>query len=95
MISFENGKTVLRGKYHEVAKYDIDLQKLFVNAMEGRTQRPFNEVMAVALKKCGVVDSKAYYAYLDQAVEQGIVRKEVHPETGVTWVELIDNSLPF
>ena len=51
--------------------------------------------MAVALKKCGVVDAKAYYAYLDMAIEQGIIRKEAHPETGVTWVELIDNSLPF
>ncbi len=72
-----------------------DLQKLFTNAMEGRTQRPFNEVMAIALKKCGVIDAKAYYQYLDQAIEQQIVHKEVHPETGVTWVVLTDNELPF
>lgn len=74
---------------------DVDLLRLFTNAMEGRTQRPFSELMAVALKKCGVIDAKAYYAYLDQAVEQEIIRKEVHPETGITWVELLDNSLPF
>lgn len=74
---------------------DVDLLRLFTTAMEGRTQRPFNELMAVALKKCGVIDAKAYYAYLDQAIEQEIVRKEVHPDTGVTWVELLDNSLPF
>jgi hypothetical protein len=27
--------------------------------------------------------------------EKGIVRKEDHPETHVTWVEFIDNPLPF
>ena len=74
---------------------DVDLLRLFTTAMEGRQQRPFNEVMAVALKKCGVIDAKAYYAYIDMAIEQGIVRKTAHPDTGVTWVELIDNSLPF
>ena len=72
-----------------------DLCELFSKAMEGRTQRPFGEVMAIALKKCGVLDATTYYAYLAQAEEQGIIRKEVHPETGVTWVELNDNPLPF
>ena len=71
------------------------LRKIFTNAMEGRSQRPFNEVMAVALKKCGVIDAKTYYKYIDQAISLGIVCKEVHPETGATWVELSENSLPF
>ena len=74
---------------------EVDLLRLFTTAMEGRTQRRFNELMAVALKKCGVIDSKAYYAYFKQAEEQHIIRKQVHPETRDTWVELIDNSLPF
>lgn len=74
---------------------EIDLPHLFTTAMEGRTQRPFSEVMAVALKKCGVIDAKAYYAYFGLAEEQGIIRKQVHPVTGVTWVELLDNSIPF
>lgn len=74
---------------------DMDLRKLFTTAMEGRNQRPFGEVMAIALKKCGVIDSKAYYRYLDQAVEQNIVHREVHPETGATWIVLDDNTLPF
>ena len=74
---------------------DVDLLRLFTNAMEGRNQRPFGEVMAVALKKCGVLDAKTYYAYFAMAEEQGIIHKEVHPDTGATWVELIDNSLPF
>ena len=72
-----------------------DLRKLFTDAMEGRRQRAFNELMAIALKRCGVVDAKAYYAYVSEAEEQGIIRKVVHPETGRTWVELIDNALPF
>ena len=36
-----------------------------------------------------------YYAYLQQAEEQGIIRKQVNAETGVTWIELIDNEIPF
>ena len=72
-----------------------DLRKLFITAMEGRRQRPYSEVMAVALKKCGVVDAKTYYAYFDAAEQQGIVRKEAHQESGMTWVEMIDNALPF
>ena len=79
----------------EISECDIDLRELFTKAMEGRNQRPFGEVMAVALKKCGVLDAATYYAYFAKAESQEIIRKEVHPETGVTWVELIDNSLPF
>ena len=51
--------------------------------------------MAVALKKCGVPDAQTYYAYIAMAEEKGIVCKTDHPETHVTWVELIDNPLPF
>lgn len=72
-----------------------NLQKLFTNAMEGRTQRPFNEVMAIALKKCGIPDAKTYYAVYREAEEQGIIRSMRHPDTEATWVELKDNALPF
>lgn len=74
---------------------ETDLHKLFNNAMEGRSSRPFNEVMAIALKKCGVIDAKAYYMYLDQAAAQHILHQEVHPETGATWIVLDDGVLPF
>ena len=74
---------------------EMDLHKLFNNAMEGRSSRPFNEVMAIALKKCGVIDAKAYYKYLDQAAAQHILHKEVYPETGATWIVLDDGALPF
>jgi hypothetical protein len=70
--------------------------KLFNEAMEGRTQRKFSELMAVALKKCGVADAQAYYALVKEAEEQGIIRKAIHPDTKETWVELNDDSvLPF
>ena len=73
----------------------VNLADLFSKAFEGRTERPFKEVMAIALKKCGVIDSNAYYAYFAKAEQQGILHKEVHPETGETWVVFDDGALPF
>jgi hypothetical protein len=73
-----------------------DLRRLFSEAMEGRTQRPFSELMAVALKRCGVPDAQAYYACVREAERQGIIRKAEHPETRQAWVELCeDGMLPF
>ena len=63
--------------------------------MEGRTRRPFTEVMGIAMKKCGIVNPKTYYTYINLAEEQGIVRKVVHPDTHTTWLELIENEVPF
>ena len=51
--------------------------------------------MAIALKKCGVIDSTAYYAYFAKAEELGVLHKEVHQETGETWVVLDAGALPF
>lgn len=82
-------------------KADIDLdsqelQALFNKAMEGRTQRPFNEVMAVALKKCGVADAPTYYKYLKEALSQGIINKMDRPGTNEAWIELTEEGmLPF
>ena len=73
----------------------VNLADLFSKAFEGRTERPFKEVMAIALKKCGVIDSNAYYAYFAKAHQQRILHKEVHPETGETWVVFDDGALPF
>ena len=72
-----------------------NLLKLFTNAMEGKMQRPFGEVMAVALKKYGVINAQAFYHYVDQAEELEIIHKETHPETGKTWIVLDDGSLPL
>ena len=79
-----------------VAKADSEaLKKLFKEAMEGRNQRPYNELMAVALKKCGVADAKTYYANVETAVSLGIIRLVQHPENSTNWVELCGNELPF
>ena len=88
-----------QGRFTSKKEIRIDesanLSDLFKKAFEGRPQRPFKEVMAIALKKCGVIDSSAYYAYFAKAEQQGILHKEVHPETGETWVVLDDGTLPF
>jgi len=76
-------------------RWTSDVRALFTKAMEGKTQRKFGELMAVALKKCDVADRNAYYAYLKKAIEKGIIRKLEHPETGETWIELMDGELPF
>ena len=89
-----HGRFMSKQSLEDVAP-EIDLRKLFTTALEGHTQRPFNEVMAIALKKCGIIDAKAYYYYLDQAIAHGIIRKEVQDETGRTWIVLVDNQLPF
>ena len=73
----------------------IDLLKLFTTAMEGHHQRLYGVVMAVAMKKCGLPDKKTYYACFNEAVKQEIIRTERHPDTNETWVELVDNELPF
>lgn len=81
------------------AESDLDseeLKELFNKAMEGRTQRPFNEVMAVALKKCNVPDAPTYYRYLKEALELGIINKENRSGTNEPWIELTDEGmLPF
>ena len=51
--------------------------------------------MAVALKKGGVKDAQVYYQYFKTAEEMGIVRKTVNTTTQKTWVEMVDEQLPF
>lgn len=65
----------------------IDIRKLFTTAMEGKKQRPYSELMAVALKKCGVIDAKSYYKYFKMAEDEGLIHKVLNTETNVTWVE--------
>ena len=89
----------INGRFVSTKEVQIDesvnLADLFSKAFEGRTERPFREVMAIALKKCGIIDASAYYAYFAKAEQQGIIHKEVHPETGETWVVFDDGALPF
>ena len=84
------------GRWVSVVPKSENLQKLFSDAMEGRTQRPFREVMACALRKCEVEDAKSYYQLVASAEEQGIIRKMQHPDTGETWIVLTEEgALPF
>jgi len=79
----------------EVPVNEADLRKLFTNAMEGHNKRPFREVMAIALKKCGVADAQTYYRLLEQAGALGIISMAYHPETQEKWIVYDDGSLPF
>ena len=90
----DNGRWVST-KSDEGKLSETEIRDLFTTAMEGRTQRPYRELMAVAMKKCVVADAQSYYAYFNQAVALGIIRKMEHPENGEAWVEQVDNSLPF
>ena len=75
---------------------DVDLQHFFNDALEGRSQRKFSEVMAVALKKCGVKDAQAFYALIKEAEEKGIIHKMEHPDSKDTWIVIDDKAaLPF
>ena len=74
---------------------EAELRKLFTNAMEGHNKRPFREVMAIALKKCGVADAHTYYRLLEQAGAMGIISMAFHPETQEKWIVYDDGSLPF
>lgn len=84
-----------QGRFMGAGAGTDNLRQLFAKAFEGRTQRPFGELMAVALRKCGVVDARAYYAAFREAEQVGIVRKGVQPGTDVTYVELCGGHLPF
>ena len=84
------------GRWVSAKTKSESLVKLFNEAMEGHTERKFAEVMAVALKKCGVADAPTYYDLLKEAEEQGIIRKSIHPDTKETWLILSEDSvLPF
>lgn len=73
-----------------------DLVKFFNDALEGRSQRKFGEVMAVALKKCGLGEAKAFYELVKEAEAQGVIHKMEHPDTKETWIVLDDKAaLPF
>ena len=84
------------GRWVSVKTKSEALVKLFNEAMEGHTQRRYTEVMAIALKKCGIADAQTYYDLVKEAQEQGIIRKATHPDTKESWLVLNDESvLPF
>lgn len=72
-----------------------NLRRLFTDALEGRSQRPFGEVMGVAMKLSHIEDKYYYYARFEEAVNRGLIRKETSPGTGTQYVVLCDEKLPF
>ena len=89
------------GRWISAEQQKERLVKLFTEAMEGRKQRKFAEVMGVAMSKLGVADKESYYALLKEAEQLGIVRSQKikdtkNPDIKVTWIEIADEqSLPF
>lgn len=81
--------------YRITSETDVPSEE-FLFRMFGKPCFPRRDLSAImGVEKCGVIDAKAYYAYFGLAEEQGLIRKQVHSVTGVTWVELLDNSIPF
>jgi len=72
-----------------------ELTELFKLIMEGKTERPKREMMAIAMRKCNFSDKHIYYKKFDKAEELGIIRQSKHPNTGEDWVELIEGQLSF
>ncbi len=72
-----------------------DLRKLFTEAFEGRTSRPYGHLMAAAMRIGDTQDKQDYYDWFKEAVELGIIKEETHPEKNETWVRLLQDQLPF
>ena len=75
--------------------WEWNLAKLFRDAFENRTQRPYAQVMGAALRISRIQDKEYYYCRYKEACEAGIIVEFKHPEKGDTWVELKTEGLPF
>ncbi len=75
--------------------FEWNLKMLFEDAFEGRESRPFGHVMAAALKLSHIAHPKLYYQLVEKAEQQKIVRSVKHPQTGDSYLELLNGSLPF
>lgn len=75
--------------------YEWNLRKLFEDAFEGRSSRPFGHVMAAAIRLCHIEDPKLYYRLVEMAEQQKVVRSVKQPESGDTYLEFSINELPF
>lgn len=84
--------------YHEQdgdGSWEWNLAKLFADAFEHRTQRPYTQVMGAALRLSKIKDKDYYYERYKEAMKVGYIEEFKHPETGATWVELKTDGLPF
>jgi len=87
-----NKKYIVR---HDDGSYEWNLARLFEDAFEGRTSRPFVQVMGAALRLSHIQDKGYYYTRFTEAEQRGYVRQVKHPDNGETWVELLQNQLPY
>ena len=90
-----NPKYLVRNDNQPDAPYEWDLSLLFEDAFEGHNQRQFNQLMGAAMRLSHIEDKNYYYARFNEAEQQGVIRKFCQAESGVTWVELVRNTLPF
>ena len=75
--------------------WEWNLAKLFREAFENHTQRPYAQVMGAALRLSKIQDKNYYYERYKEACRTGIIMEFKHPEKGDTWVELKTEGLPF
>ena len=90
-----NQKYIVESGDDEKKQYDWDLKQLFEDAFEGRSQRPYNQVMGAAIRLSHIVDKSYYYALFEEAERRQVISSVKHPETGETFVEYKGNLLPF
>jgi hypothetical protein len=83
-----------KGRYMS-NKPSIDIAKLFEEAFDGKTCRPYAQVMGAAMRISNITDKEVYYKLYKEAQESGYIKQIKHPEKGDTWVELTLNQLPF
>ncbi|MCR4915657.1 MAG: AAA family ATPase [Prevotella sp.] len=75
--------------------YEWNLRKLFADALEGKSYKPYSVVMGIALKLTNIQDPRLYYALFDEAIQKRIILKETIPQTGQQIVRLYESQLPF
>ena len=90
-----NPKYLVRNDGQPDVPYGWNLSLLFEDAFEGHNQRQFNQLMGAAMRLSHIEDKNYYYARFNEAEQQGVIRKFCQAESGVTWVELVRNTLPF
>ena len=72
-----------------------DLVKLFRDAFEHHTQRPYYQLMGAVMRMGNIKDKQYYYNRYKEAQQLGVIMEFKHPEKGDTWVELKTDALPF
>ena len=51
--------------------------------------------MGAALRLSHIADKNYYYERFNEAEQRGLIRKFCKEESGETWVEMVQNQLPF